>query len=183
MASCIMISNKLIVLGSLFLLPSLLWSQFSSNISRNEEKRSFVSFAGSYGEFLERDAWFYGFNGEFSRRLKNIPIGIAGSLMWDQEEDVKNDKIVSTFTAAITGSYLIGNRWSVGTGLGKGFMDTNNSDKNYQWADGDWSTALFFGYQIPLNLKSGIGISASYEYNMSANETSISLDVSYGFSL
>ncbi|WKK65587.1 hypothetical protein [Lutimonas zeaxanthinifaciens] len=183
MLSCIMITNKFIVFGIVLLLPSVLWSQFSSNISRNEKKRSFVSFSASYGEFIERDAWFYGFNGEFSKRLKNVPIGIAGSLMWDQEKDVKKDKIVSTFTAAVTGSYLISNRWSVGTGLGKGFMDTDNSNKKYKWADGDWSTALFFGYQIPLNLKSSIGISASYEYNMSANETSLSLDVSYGFSL
>lgn len=183
MVSCIMIPNKLIVLGLVLLLPSLLWSQFSSNVSRNEENRSFVSFSGSYGEFIERDAWFYGFNGEYSRRLKNIPVGIAGSIMWDQEKDIKKDKIVSTFTAAITGSYLISNRWSVGTGLGKGFMDTDNADKKYKWADGDWSTALFFGYQIPLNPKTSIGLSASYEYNMSANETSISVDVSYGFSL
>jgi len=32
-------------------------------------------------------------------------------------------------------------------------------------------------------LKSTIGVSASYEYNMSANETSFSIDVSYGFSI
>ncbi|MCA0933400.1 hypothetical protein LCM02_13135 [Lutimonas saemankumensis] len=183
MVSSSVISGKLLLLVSLFLLPCLVWSQFSSNISRNEEKRNLVSLSGSYGEFIERDAWFYGFNGEFSRRLQNIPIGFAGSLMWDQEKDVKKDKIVSTFTAAITGSYLISDRWSVGTGLGKGFMDTNNPEKKYKWADGDWSTALFFGYQIPLNLKSSLGISASYEYNMSANETSLSIDISYGLSL
>lgn len=178
-----MISKKHILMMLLLILPSFVWSQFSSNISRNEEKRSLVSFSGSYGRFFERDAWFYGFNGEFSRRLKNSPVGIAGSLMWDQEKDVKKNKVVSTFTTAVTGSYLISDHWSVGTGLAKGFMDTDNPDKRYKWADGDWSTALFFGYQIPLNIKSSLGLAVSYEYNMSANETSISFDLSYGFGL
>ena len=67
--------------------------------------------------------------------------------------------------------------------LGKGFMDTDNPDKKYKFSDGDWSTAIFFGYQIPINLKNSIGVSASYEYNMSANETSFSIDISYGFSI
>ena len=103
--------------------------------------------------------------------------------MWDQETDVKKDKVVGTFTAAITGSYLISKRWSVGSGLGKGFMDTDNTDKNYKFTSGDWSTALFFGYQIPLNLKSSLGISASYEYNISGKETSFSIDLSYGINM
>ena len=158
-------------------------AQLSANISRNEEKKNFASLAGSYGQIFEREAWFYGFSGEYSRRLNKLPIGIAGSLMWDQEKDVKKDNTVSTFTAALTGSFLFKERWSVGTGLGKGFADTDNADKNYQFTDGDWSTAIFLGYQIPLTINNSIGISASYEYNMSGNETSFSLDLSYGFSL
>ena len=73
--------------------------------------------------------------------------------MWDQEKDVKKNKVVSTFTAVVTGSYLINDRWSVGTGLGKGFMDTDNPDKNYKWGDGDWSTALFFWLSITVKYK------------------------------
>jgi len=95
--SCKMISKKLILMGLLLVLPSLVWSQFSSNISRNKENRSFVSFSGSYGQFFERDAWFYGFNGEFSRRLNKAPIGVAGSLMWDQEKDVKKNSHIVIF--------------------------------------------------------------------------------------
>jgi hypothetical protein len=171
------------IMYTFLFIPVFATAQLSANISRDAEKKGFMSLAGSYGQVFERDAHFFGFSGEYSRRMNKIPIGIAGSLMWDQEKDVKKDKVVSTFTAAITGSYLINERWSVGTGLGKGFMDTDNADKNYKFTSGDWSTALFFGYQIPLNLKSSLGVSAAYEYNMSANETSFSIDVSYGFSI
>jgi len=171
------------ILWILLTFPLCASAQLNANISRDKTDKSFVSFAGSYGQVFQRDAWFYGFSGEYSRRLNRAPVGIAGSLMWDQEKDVKKDNMVDTFTAALTGSYLINERWSVGTGLGKGFMDTDNPNKNYDFTNGDWSTALFFGYQVPLNVKSSLGVSASYEYNMSANETSFSLDLSYGFSL
>ena len=178
-------SNSLgvFVLPLFLIMPLLASGQLTANISRSKEQKSFVSIATSYGQVFQRDAWFYGFSGEYSRRLNKLPIGLAGSFMWDQEKDVKKDKVVSTFTAAVTGSYLISDRWSVGTGLGKGFMDTDNPDKKYKFSDGDWSTAIFFGYQIPINLKNSIGVSASYEYNMSANETSFSIDISYGFSI
>ena len=171
------------IMYSILFIPVIATAQLNANISRDAEKKGFVSLAGSYGQVFERDAHFFGFSGEYSRRMNKIPIGIAGSLMWDQETDVKKDKVVGTFTAAITGSYLISKRWSVGSGLGKGFMDTDNTDKNYKFTSGDWSTALFFGYQIPLNLKSSLGISASYEYNISGKETSFSIDLSYGINM
>ena len=173
--------RSIVCLSLLF--PLVASAQLNANISRDKQKKNFISIAGSYGQVIPRDAWFYGFSGEFSTRLDNIPIGIAGSLMWDQETDVKKDKVVSTFTAAVTGSYLFKKHWSVGTGLGKGFMDTDNNEQNYKFTSGDWSTAIFLGYQIPLNLKSSLGLSASYEYNISAKETSFSLDLSYGFNL
>lgn len=173
----------LTIVYSMLLLPVLVKAQLNANISRDAEKKGFMSLAGSYGQVFDRDARFFGFSGEYSRRLNKVPIGMAGSLMWDQETDVKKDKVVSTFTAAITGSYLISDRWSVGTGLGKGFMDSDNKNKNYKFTSGDWSTALFFGYQIPLNLKSSLGLSASYEYNISGKETSFSIDLSYGFNM
>ena len=85
--------------------------------------------------------------------------------------------------AAITGSYLLSKPWSAGMGLGKAFMDTANQNKNYQFTSRDWSTAIFFGYNIPLNLKRSLGLSASYEYNTSGKETSLSIDLFYGFTL
>lgn len=165
------------------LFPVVASAQMNANISRDKLKKNFISISGSYGQVIPRNAWFYGFSGEFSRRLDNSPVGIAGSLMWDQETDINKDKVVSTFTAAITGSYLFKKRWSVGTGLGKGFMDTDNNDQNYKFTSGDWNTAIFLGYQIPLNMKSSLGLSASYEYNISGKEASFSLDLSYGFNL
>ncbi|MGI9532154.1 outer membrane beta-barrel protein [Lutimonas sp.] len=171
------------LLWTLMLIPLWASAQMNANISRAEEENNFISLSGSYGQVIQRDAWFYGFSGEYSWRLNKLPIGIAGSFMWDQEKDITKNKVVNTFTAAVTSSYLINDRWSVGTGLGKGFMDTDNQDRNYKFTDGDWSTAIFFGYQIPLNIKSSLGISTSYEYNMSASETSFSIDLAYGFSL
>ncbi|MCP4884248.1 MAG: hypothetical protein GY908_10705 [Flavobacteriales bacterium] len=62
-------------------------------------------------------------------------------------------------------------------------MDTDNTERNYKFTDGEWSTAIFFSYQIALTLKSSIGLATSYEYNMSGNETSFSIDISFGFSI
>ena len=173
----------LFVLWLFLMLPLFSSAQLTANISRNEKHKNFVSLAASYGQVIQREAWFYGFSAEFSRRLDKIPVGLAGSFMWDREKDLEKNKVVSTFTAGITGSYLLSERWSVGMGLGKGFMDTDNKDKNYQFTSGDWSTALFFGYNIPLSLKSSLGLSASYEYNISGKESSFSIDLSYGFSM
>lgn len=174
---------KYMLISCLILFPLYSYSQLNANISRLDDKKGYVSLAGSYGQIFERDAWFYGFSAEYSRRLNKLPIGLAGSFMWDNETDVKKDKVVGTITAAVTGSYLISQRWSVGTGLGKGIIDSDNNKKTYQFTDGDWSTALFFGYQIPLNIRSSLAISASYEYNMSANETSFSIDLAYGLGI
>ncbi len=139
-----------------------------------------INLSASYGEILDREAWFYGFSAEYARRLKKAPVGFAGSLMWDSEKDEMKDKIVGTFTAAIAGSYLLGKRFSIGTGIGKGFADTDNPDRKYEFTNGDWITALFGGYQIPLSNKASIGISLSYEYNISAKENSLSLDMAFG---
>jgi hypothetical protein len=156
------------------------YAQLSNNIPRIEDRSNAFSFSASYGEILEREAWFYGFSGEYARRLKKAPVGFAGSLMWDSEKDEIKDKTVGTFTAAVTGSYLLGKRFSIGTGLGKGFADTDNPDRKYKFTNGDWTTALFGGYQIPLKNKASIGISLSYEYNLSAKENSLSIDLAFG---
>lgn len=155
-------------------------AQLSNNIPRTEDQNNAISISTSYGEILDREARFYGFSGEYARRLKKAPVGFAGSLMWDSEKDESKNKTVNTFTAAITGSYLIGKRFSIGTGLGKGFADTDNREGKYKFASGDWTTALFGGYQIPLKGRSTIGISLSYEYNMSAKENSLSIDLAFG---
>jgi hypothetical protein len=155
-------------------------AQLSNNIPRSENQKSALSLSASYGEILDREASFYGFSGEYARRLNNAPVGFAGSLMWDSEKDRTKNKTVNTFTAAITGSYLVGRRFSIGTGLGKGFMDTDNPEEKYKFTSGDWTTALFGGYQILLKNRSTIGISLSYEYNMSAKENSLSIDLAFG---
>ena len=156
------------------------FSQRPGMISRSEDKLNFVSVGVSYGQIFARDASFYGFTGEFSHRLEGLPFGVAASLMWDSEKDLDKNKTVNTFTAALTGSYLFNQHWSIGTGLGKGFADTDNAKGTYDISNGDWSTAIFGGYQLPLNKNQAVGFSGSLEYNISASEFSVSLDVTYG---
>ncbi len=132
---------------------------------------------------LERNAEFYGFSAEYNRRINKLPIGLAGSMMWDRETDHDAERVVETFTAAITASYLLGKRFSLGSGLGKGIMDRNDSDKRYKFTDGDWVTAVFGGYQLPLSERIALGLSLSYEYNISAKETSLSIDLVFGLGI
>jgi len=158
------------------------FSQISGMVSGIEDKKSLASFALSYGEILNKNAWFYGFSGEYSRRLNNLPIGFAGSIMWDDETRRENNiKNTKSFTLAATGSYLINQQLSIGTGIGKGIVDDDNPRKSYEFTDGDWSTGLFLGYQFVMINRSLLGISGSYEYNISAMEHSLSIDLSYGF--
>ena len=161
----------------------LLLAQMSSNVSRLEDRPGALSLGVSYGGMFERNAEFFGITSEYSRRLNKLPIGLSGSLMWDREEDFDKKKVVETFTAAFTGSYLFGSRFSLGTGLGKGFMDTDNPDETYKFTDGDWVTAVFGGYQLPVSDRFALGLSLSLEYNISAKETSLSVDLAFGLGI
>ena len=161
----------------------LLLAQISSNVSRLEDHPGALSLGVSYGGMLERNAEFFGISGEYNRRLNKLPIGLSGSLMWDREEDFDKQKVVETFTAAITGAYLLGSRFSLGTGLGKNFMDTDNPDETYKFTDGDWITAVFGGYQLPISDRFALGLSLSFEYNISARETSLSVDLAFGLGI
>lgn len=165
----------------LFTLVSIsVFAQRPGMISRNDDKLNFVSVGVSYGQIFARDASFYGLTGEFSRRLEGLPMGVAASLMWDSEKDFDKNKTVNTFTFALTGSYLFDDHWSIGTGLGKGFADTDNPKGKYEISNGDWSTAIFGGYQLRFKDNQAVGFSGSLEYNISASEFSVSLDVTYG---
>ena len=166
----------------LFLLPLVMTAQRSSLVSRDTLLPNNINFAVSYGEILKkRDAWFYGFTAEYSRRFKKAPVGLGLSLMWDSETDKAKTNPVQTVTAAIAGSYLIGDRFSLGTGIAKGFIDDENPQRAYKFTDGDWTTGLIFAYIIPTGQATFIGFTTSLEYNISQKEFSLSIDLSYAF--
>ena len=83
---------------------------------------------------------------------------------------MKNSRnIINTFSFVTTLSYSLTSKISVTTGLGKGFMDDGNSSKSFLFTNGDFSTGIAIGYTLPdvPNIQRElIGLSASYEYNI-----------------
>lgn len=141
----------------------------------------------SYGQQNDRDADFYGASIDYGRLISDgwfVGIGLS----WDRETESfvdKPDKQVESFTLQATISYSITDRLSLTTGLGKGFANSDNPQGNMKFAGGDLGTGLALGYALPgflKNKRDSIGLSLAYEYNLSAKETSVSFDVSFGLS-
>ena len=164
----------------LWLFPLVVSAQRSSVVSRDSVRPNNINIGISYGEIIEkRNAYFYGIAVEYSRKLNNLPAGLGVGIMWDSETDRAQTRPVETFTGALTGSYLLSERFSLATGLAKGFVDDDNPGKTYKFTDGDWSTGIIVAYIIPTGKTSFIGLTTSLEYNLSKGEPSISLDLSY----
>ncbi|MBB6462698.1 hypothetical protein [Flammeovirga kamogawensis] len=163
----------------IFLLPTVSSAQLTSIPSSFQNKKNTIGFASSYGEQLDRNAYFYGFSLDYGRRIKDSPFSIGTVLMWDNE--IEKKEIIeenATFSVAVTVSYAITKKWSIGTGIGKGVMENDNPQKEYQWVNGDWSTGIISSYQFNLGGKV-FNVSASYEYNITQKETSFSIDLGY----
>lgn len=140
----------------------------------------------SAGTVVERDANFWGFTLDFARRISNKLV-LSGSVAWDSETErftSKPDNTVKSYTAVGTVSYLLTERMSLTTGLGKGFADDDNPDKDMQFSNGDLSTGIVFGYAtegFPFFARDSVSLSAAYEYNIDKNETMISFDLAFGW--
>jgi hypothetical protein len=110
------------------------------------------------------------------------------SLNWDKETesfDNKPDEIVKTFTVVGTITYAVTKWFSLTTGLGKGFADTDNPERRMKFTSGDLGTGISVGFAtqgLPQFVQDSIGFSASYEYNFTQKDTSVSFDVSFGWS-
>ena len=164
----------------LLLIPIVSNAQRSSVVSRDTVRPNNINIGISYGEIIEkRNAYFYGIAAEYSRKLKNLPAGVGAGIMWDSETDRSQIEPVRTFTGALTASYLLSDKFSLATGLAKGFIDDDNPQKDYKFTDGDWSSGIIVAYIIPTGKASFIGLTTSLEYNLSQKEPSISLDLSY----
>lgn len=146
-----------------------------------------AGFGLSYGVNNARDATFCGWTAEYSRQLGGRWF-TAGSIMWDRETekvDSAPDVVVDTFTAAVTISYGLTPRLAITTGLGKGVADTDNVSGSMEFTNGDLSTGIVLGWSTP-GLRhferDSIGFALAYEYNITKKETTLSFDVSFGWS-
>ena len=86
--------------------------------------------------------------GRRNKSGRSGPWSVAASLMWDRETEAfvdKPNKDVDTFALAGTVSYSISKWFNVGTGLGKGIADTDNSSRSIKFSNGDWSTGIVAG--------------------------------------
>ncbi len=147
-----------------------------------------IGFSLSYGgKNNDRDAQFWGWSVDYSRVLGRRWVAGA-ALAWDEETerfDSRPDKTVRTFPAIGTVSYNLSERFSLTTGLGKGFADTDNPSGSMRFTSGDLGTVIALGFAtpgLPHFTRDSIGVSLAYEYNGSQKETTVSLDVTFGWS-
>lgn len=141
----------------------------------------------SYGIQNDRDADFWGWSLGYSRSLGGRWFAEA-ALTWDSETETFDNKpngVTNTFTAVGTITYAFTKLFSLTTGLGKGFANTDNPAGTMQFANGDLGTGISVGIAtagLPQFARDSIGFSISYEYNITQKETSVSFDVSFGWS-
>ncbi len=143
-----------------------------------------VGFGLSYGEISDREADFWGWSLDYSRLL-NDSWTAALSLAWDEEIEQfidQPDKAVRSYTFSGLISYNLTQNFSLTTGLAQGIADDNNATGTMKVKSGDVSTGLSLGYSWPLNKRNSINASLAYEYSISENEPSASIDVSLGWS-
>ena len=143
-----------------------------------------AGFGLSYGEISKREADFWGWSLNYSRLLNDL--WTAGlSLTWDEETEQfidRPDKSVRSYTLIGTISYSLTQNFSLTTGLAHGIADDDNATGTMKFKSGNVSTGLSLGYSWPLNKRNSTSASLAYEYNISENEPSVSVDVSLGWS-
>ncbi len=143
-----------------------------------------ISFGGSYGIILNRNADFWGLSAAYSYQLKG-PFALTATMAYDKETDRTIDQhdITNTFTAIATISYYFNQRISLTTGLAKGVFDDDNPMNELKAANGDWATGIALGYNLPdfpFWTRESFGVSASIEYNITKAEFMFSMDLAIG---
>lgn len=155
-------------------------AQVSAGLLPKPDYDNSLSFGLSYGEQLKRDADFVGWTVEYSRAYKG-PWYLNASLAWDTETE--QEKRTDTYTVIGTVSYAFSPLMNITAGYGKGIADDDNKDKQMKFTSGDSSVGIALGSRLPVFPKSSrysLGLSVSYEYNISENEPDISLDLGLG---
>lgn len=137
-----------------------------------DEFRHVVSIGGSYGVVMERPADFWGLAAGYAYQLSG-PWALSSSLTYDKETDRSNDSpTTNSFTFIGTISYFVLEKLSITTGLAKGFLDDDNQEKKIKTINGDWTTGIALGYNLPdfsFWARDSYGISTALEYNLTQN--------------
>ena len=175
---------RAIVTAVLLLVSAGAVAQISTPPRATANYANAVGFGLSYGEQQDKDADFWGWSAEYSRLVSSSWMG-ALSLTWDEETERfvdRPNKVVRTYALVGTISYNLTPRFSVTTGLAQDIADDDNASGSMKLKSGDISTGLSLGYSWPLSRRNSLGASFAYEYNLSENEPSISVDVALGWS-
>ena len=175
---------RAVVAAVLLLVSAEAGAQISTPPRATADYVNAIAFGVSYGEELDKDADFWGWSAEYSRLVSNSWTG-AVSLTWDEETERfidRPDKVVRTYALIGTVSYNLTPRFSVTTGLAQDIANDDNASGSMKFNSGDVSTGLSLGYSWPLDNRNSLGLSLAYEYNLSQNDPSVSVDVALGWS-
>ena len=75
-------------------------------------------------------------------------------------------------------NYVLSRLLTLTTGLGKGFLDDDNRDREMRFTSGDLGTGLALG----INLPDLLGLSVAWEWNITQKEPTVSVDLTFGWS-
>ena len=146
-------------------------------VTLDRAHKNAVSVGVSIGTPYLKDASFWGLSADYSRVL-SADWSTSASVNYDREterRDTQPDKIVDAYTAVWVINYSLSSRWSLSTGLAQEFMNDDNAESELRFGLGDVSTGISAGFS-PTN---SVGISFSWEWNITESEPSISVDFSY----
>ena len=139
-----------------------------------------ISIGASVGSPYTRDAVFWGLSGDYTRVL-TARWSVSASLTYDQEHDRPESgpaKRVNTLSAVGTINYTVLRGVTLTTGLGQGFLDDDNADRELRFTRGDLSTGIAAGIKLPGRW----GLSVAWEWNLTQKEPMVSTDLTYGWS-
>lgn len=140
----------------------------------------------SYGEKLTKSADFWGWTLDYSRLLDSGWVFTA-ALAYDEETERhsnKPDKVVQTYTPTFSWAYPLSQRWSAGAGFGKGLIDDDNKDGDFEFTklDEDWAVGAIASFTLLQRGRHRASLSSALEYDISEGEPSLSFDIGYAYS-
>jgi hypothetical protein len=156
-------------------------------INRDAQFHNTVGVGASIGSPYERDAWFWGLSADYTRLIAG-PWSASASLTFDQESDRSDSQaeaVVNTFTLVVTANWSAAHWMTLTTGLGKGFLDDDNSSGELQFTSGDWGTGIAAGFSLPdlpFTVRDAVSLSVAWEYNLTKREPIVSSDLAFSWS-